>query len=144
MSRNLACLACLLGLLATLAALPARADEKKGTTERKVDERDKVSASTWMTKKLEYSQQILAGLTRGDFALVRKNADGMVVVGILEKYDRSNNREYRRQIRYFDDAVKELIHHAEKKNLNGATLAYTQLTLSCVHCHTLLRDRNDK
>lgn len=142
MSKTLIRLAGLLAVLTALVLLPAHAPAQKADTDRKIDERDK--ASTWMTKKLDFSQQILAGLTRGDFALVRKNADAMVVVGYLEKYDRARNPEYRRQIRYFDDAVKELIRQTDRKNLNGAALAYTQLTLSCVHCHTILRDANGK
>ena len=36
--------------------------------------------------------------------------------------------------------LAELIRQAGKKNLGGATLAYTQLTLSCVHCHNVVRD----
>ena len=35
---------------------------------------------------------------------------------------------------------KELIRQAERKNVSGATLAYTQLVSSCVQCHTVVRD----
>lgn len=104
----------------------------------------KDEGSVWMTKKLEFSKNVLAGLTRGDFELVRKNAEAMRVVGYLEMWDRANLPEYRRQIRYFEDANKELLRHAASKNINGATLAYTQLTLSCVHCHNIIRDTRKK
>jgi hypothetical protein len=115
--------------LAVLFLCPTQADDKKA---------DK--GSLWMAKKLEFAQKILAGLTKGDFDMVKSNAQEMHVIGYLEKWDRAGIPEYRRQVKYFDDANKELIRQAEKMNINGATLAYTQLTLSCVQCHTVVRD----
>lgn len=119
-----------------LSAGPAGlADEKPAKKE---------DASVWMTKKLEYSRKVLEGLVKGDFEAVRKNAGAMQVVGYLEEWDRGKNPEYRRQMTYFQDANKELIRQAGRKNLNGATLAYTQLTLSCVQCHNVVRDAKRK
>jgi hypothetical protein len=40
----------------------------------------------------------------------------------------------------FQTANRELIRAAENENLDGATLAYLQLTLSCVNCHKVVRD----
>ena len=37
-------------------------------------------------------------------------------------------------------SVDELIRHSNEKNLDGATLAFTQMTLSCVNCHQQLRE----
>ncbi len=124
--------------LALLSICPVVAQETTARKRAVLDERDK--ASLWMTKKLEFSQKILAGLTKGDFEMISKNASEMQVVGYLEKWDRADLAEYRRQVRYFDDANKELIRQAEKKNVSGATLAYTQLVSSCVQCHTVVRD----
>jgi hypothetical protein len=66
------------------------------------------------------------------------------VVAYLAKADAADLPEYQRQVRYFDDANKELIRQADNKNLSGATLVYTQLTLSCVQCHTVVRDAKKK
>ena len=134
-------LACLLVALAALSVSAVGADEEK-TREKKAD---KEKASLWMEKKLEYTQKILAGLTKGDFEMIGTNAGSMQVVNFLEEWDRGKNPEYRRQLKYFSDANAELIRQAGKKNLGGATLAYTQLTLSCVHCHNVVRDvKKDK
>ena len=40
----------------------------------------------------------------------------------------------------FDYANKSLVLAARERNLDRATIAYLQLTLSCVNCHTLVRD----
>ena len=112
--------------------------------EAKKDSRARDKASVWMTKKLEFSERILRGLTMGDFDLARKNADAMVVVGYLEKWDRAEMPGYRKQLKSFEAANKELVRQAEKKDVTAATRAYTQLVVSCVECHTLLRDAKKK
>jgi hypothetical protein len=105
---------------------------------------DKAEVSLWMQKKLLYSQRILAGLTKADFALIKKNAELMQVIGYLEAYDRAEMPEYKRQLGYFYDANKELIRQSGKKNISASTLAYTQVTNSCVQCHTVIRDAAKK
>jgi hypothetical protein len=130
-------LTCLLIVLGVLCVCPVGAADKK-LEETKGDKQKE--ASLWMVKKLDHSQKILAGLTKADFEMIRKNAQAMQVVGYLEAWDRAHLPEYKRQLQYFNDANKELIRQAGNKNIGGATLAYTQMTLSCVSCHNVVRD----
>jgi hypothetical protein len=136
MKRVLLTLAWCVVAVAGLSIGPATADEKK------VDK--KKAASVWMTRKLEVAQTILRGLTEADFELIQKEAGKMQLVNYLEEWDRGDAPEYKRQLRYFEDANKQLTRQAKNKNINGATLAYTQLTLSCVQCHNLIRDLKKK
>jgi hypothetical protein len=148
MKNKLLGLACLLVALALLAVCPACASDRKPEREaakqpaKKATKRDEVSV--WMKKKLEFSGKILAALTKGDCEMIKTNAEAMQVVGYFEEWDRADLPEYKRQLRYFNDANKELIRQAEKKNINGATLAYTQMLLGCVHCHDVIRDVKKK
>ena len=132
----------LFGLASLLVALAVLSVSTVGADEKKPDEKEagKKEASIWMQKKLEHSQKILAGLTEADFDKIQSSAGMLQVLNFLEEWDRGRNPEYRRQLKYFSDANAELIRQAGKKNLGGATLAYTQLTLSCVHCHNVVRD----
>ena len=132
----------LFGLASLLVALAVLSASTVGADEKKPDEKKtgKKEASIWMQKKLEHSQKILAGLTEADFDKIQSSAGMLQVLNFLEEWDRGRNPEYRRQLKYFGDANAELIRQAGKKNLGGATLAYTQLTLSCVHCHNVVRD----
>ena len=43
--------------------------------------------------------------------------------------------EYRTQLRIFQNANEQLIRMADEEKLDGAALAYVQLTLNCVNCH---------
>ncbi len=96
----------------------------------------------WMKKKLEYSQNILSGLATADFDAIGKNAEGMNRLSKVEKWARRTDaEEYRAQLRVFLTANQDLIRQADRKNIDGATLAFTQITLSCVNCHKVLRDQ---
>ena len=99
--------------------------------------------SVWMKKKLEYCKNILDGLTKADFEVIKKNAGLLQTIKYLEAADRTS-KEYKRQLSYFEAATKSLISQAGKKDINGTTLAYTQLTLSCVQCHNVVRDAKKK
>jgi hypothetical protein len=105
------------------------------------DDQPKESAgSLWMKQKLAASQNILAGLTKADYESIEKNAKSMIAVGYLEKWIRADTPEYQTLLRDFLYANKSLNLAAREKNLDGATVAYLQLTLSCVNCHKVVRD----
>jgi hypothetical protein len=115
----------------------ATAAWRSQTPEKKPDEQEK--AKNLMTQKLVFSQNVLAGLTEGDFDKVSNNAKAMNVLSYLEKWKQADMEEYKRQLTYFDMANKELMRHAKEKNIDGATLWYNLLTTSCVQCHTIVR-----
>jgi cytochrome c556 len=104
-------------------------------------------ASAWMKQKLELSQNILAGLTQGDFEAVELNAQRMNIVNYLEKWmaaDKPQYADYKRQLSYFELANREILRQAKAKNIEGAMLAYNQLSISCVQCHQVVRDTKKK
>jgi hypothetical protein len=100
--------------------------------------------SIWMKKKLDYSQNILAGLANADFDQVAENAQAMQGLSKLEWFIRGRTPGYRVQLEIFQDANAEIITQAKQDNLEGSALAFTQLTISCVNCHKHLRDSKPK
>jgi len=101
---------------------------------------DESDPSFWMKKKLEYSEKILAGLVNRDFSQIAKTAHSMGALSQVEKWVHGNTKEYRAQLQVFQNANDQLKRMAETENLDGAALAYVQLSLSCVNCHKILRD----
>ena len=95
--------------------------------------------SFWMQHKLDYSKSILESLTMGEYKKLATTAEQMRLLGKLEGFVRRKNSAYRIQLRNFDLAAQELVRHAKQENPDGATLAFNQMTASCVACHTLLR-----
>jgi len=131
MRKSLITLATLALMTATLGLHPTRGGD---------DQEKEKQSSVWMKEKLGASQNILGGLTKADFDAIRLNAESMLFVGYLEKWVRADTPEYKNMMRDFEFANKALVHASREKNLDGATLAYVQLTLSCVNCHKVVRD----
>jgi hypothetical protein len=125
-------------IVVSLAAVSTRGDEKQEKEKGPGDPAK--SASIWMKQKLAASQNILAGLTRADFDAIGTNAASMLAVGYLEKWIRADTPGYGVMMKDFEYANQSLVRAARAKNLDRATVAYLQLTLSCVNCHNLIRD----
>jgi hypothetical protein len=125
------------GVMAVLlTSLSARGKEEQA---KDAPEETK-KASIWMKQKLAATQNILAGLTKADFPAISGSANTMLAVSYLEKYVRSDRPGYQTLMSEFEQANKMLVVAARDKNLDGATVAYLQLTISCVNCHKIVRD----
>jgi len=72
---------------------------------------------------------------------IAKNAKQMQGLAQIEEFVRGRNEDYRTQLKSFHFANRELIRMSEEENVDGAALAYVQLTLSCVDCHKHLRNQ---
>ncbi len=99
--------------------------------------------SFWMAHKLDLSKAMIESLTKGDFEKLEKDANQMRVLGKIEGFVRRKSESYRMQMQTFDVANAELIRQAQRKNSEGAVLAFNQLTTSCIACHVLLREGVD-
>jgi hypothetical protein len=96
-------------------------------------------ASYWMKRKLELSQNVLEGLALADYEKIGTAARTMDKLNAIENFVRGRNEAYRAQLEIFRYANASLIKSADAENLDGATLAFNQMTLSCVNCHKQLR-----
>jgi hypothetical protein len=131
---------------AVLTSFTAAEDKKPATkkpeakeVQRPVEKIDDKNPSVWMKKKLDYSQNILAGITAEDFDKIADNARAMKGLGKFEAFVRSRNAAYTRQLQAFEDINDEIIRQADNDNVEGVALAFTQLTVNCVNCHKVLR-----
>jgi hypothetical protein len=115
---------------------PAQPSDKPSPGVKLTDE----EVNVWMKQKSVLSEKVMDGLTRGDFEKIRRGAVTMNVLSYFEGRAHSSDPDYKRQLVQFDFANRELIRMARDRNLEGATLAYNQLTVSCVYCHKTLRD----
>jgi hypothetical protein len=112
--------------------------------EKKPSDEAQNTPSFWMQKKLEYSQNILAGLAEADFDKIAENAQAMQGLSKVEWFVRSRTPGYRTQLEIFLDANADLVKQAKQENLEGASFAFTQLTISCVNCHRKIRSSNQE
>lgn len=97
------------------------------------------STSFWMERKLRLSQELLAGITAADFDKIAASAQAMRTLNKVEAFVRSRTPGYRTQLQIFDESLEEIVRQADRDNVEGAALGFTQLTISCVNCHKQLR-----
>ena len=132
-------------LVMLCAAGFALAQERSRVVPKKsVEPQDKAKADpnklTVMERKLLNAQKLLEGLAMKDFDKIDKSADSLMEclkeatwrINDTDKYLLYSN-EFLRNIEGMQKASK-------KKNIDAATLAYVEMTLTCVKCHEHLRE----
>jgi len=92
-----------------------------------------------MQEKLKQSQNLLEGLATENYTQIAESAKIMNALNVLEEWFGAEEAAYQAQLKTFRFANEELIRLADDENIDGAALAYMQLTLSCVNCHKHLR-----
>lgn len=94
-----------------------------------------------MVAKLQQSQALLAALALGDFEKMQKNAEALHKLSEEAQFKQARKtREYELHANAFQRSAETLIQKAKAKNIDGATLAYLDLTQTCVRCHQYTRE----
>lgn len=92
-----------------------------------------------MRLKLFFAQGILEGIATENFSLIATNADKLKHFSQSRTWDVRQAPEYRRLTVDFQRSADAVARAAAQKNVDAATVAYFQLTTSCVTCHKYLR-----
>lgn len=93
----------------------------------------------FMRAKLDHSQKVLEGLAVEDFDMIAKNSQAMSLLSQASNWQVLETPEYLRQSKDFQHTAEAVRDAAKKKNLDGAALAYVELTMKCVNCHKYVR-----
>src|SRR5262249_5052593 len=101
---------------------------------------DSKKVSELMRKKLQHAQKVLEGIAVNDFEKIIEHADGLMQISKEVEWKVLKTPRYEVQSNDFRRAVETLQEKATQKNLDGAALAYVELTLSCVRCHKYVRE----
>ena len=125
----------LVGLAILCAQLAGDAEQEKKPAVASAS----TTFSVWMDVKVEESQKVFAALARADFKGIVASTEKLKKVSTLEGFVRRNAPGYRTQLRSFEFAVDEIQQQAKRESIEGVTMGFNQLTLSCVNCHRQLR-----
>ncbi|MFM7072477.1 MAG: hypothetical protein ACKO38_11875 [Planctomycetota bacterium] len=115
-------------LVVALAAFPSA---------NRAQEPNKVSE--FMRAKLVHSQKVLEGLAVENFDQIAKNAQDLSLLSQAATWQVLQTAEYRDRSTEFRRSADALAEAAKKKNLEGAALAYVDMTMKCVNCHKYVR-----
>ncbi|MCA9122518.1 MAG: hypothetical protein H6822_15065 [Planctomycetaceae bacterium] len=94
---------------------------------------------TFMHAKLAHSQSILEGLAVEDFDQIAKSSQALTLLSEEAGWNVLQTAEYAHHSELFRRNTRALTETARRQNLEGATLAFIQVTLNCVECHKHIR-----
>ena len=130
-----------LALIAT-SAIALTASHGRGQQKDKPDSPAQPNEAMVMQVKLQRSQTLLGALAKEDYKTLAENAESLVRISDSTAFLRAyKTGEYEFQAQVFKRTAMALAAKAKDKNLDGATLAYSEMTISCVRCHAYFRDK---
>ena len=132
----------LAGLLALFAGYSLAQPKKPAPAPQQQSEK------ALMAAKRDRTHAVLDALTAGDHDIIQREATALIsladrpifVTGASDaEDDRYKSEEFQFQVEKFKHAAGDLLAAAKAKNLDSAALAYSDLTRTCVKCHTHFR-----
>lgn len=129
-----------IGLSIVFALLIAGLVQSQGSAEPVQDMPKEVrTLDAFMRRKLDLSREALQGIVTEDFPLIKKSADGLEKMSRQAEWEVFHLDEYNHFSAEFRRIARSMGKQAEQKNIDGASMAYVQLTMSCVECHKFTR-----
>ena len=92
-----------------------------------------------MKAKLAHAQAVLEGLAQEDFDKIHRAAQNLGTLSRADAWNVHKTIEYIKFSKDFQDLADTLALDAKAKKLEACTLAYVQMTMLCVKCHTHTR-----
>jgi hypothetical protein len=97
-----------------------------------------------MVIKLQSAQKLLEGIALNKFDKIEKEAEELVRISKTAEWLAAHKTpRYEQFSNEFQRSAENIIKKAKAKNLDGVTLAYFDLTMSCVRCHQYVREVRD-
>jgi hypothetical protein len=100
------------------------------------------SRREFMRQKLEFSKDALEGLSLEQFATIEKSAKALKKLSEAAEWEVPtipNATDYVALTTEFQRNADELAKQAKQRNIDGATLAYLKVTMTCIQCHKFVR-----
>jgi cytochrome c556 len=96
-----------------------------------------------MTAKLKASQTLLAGIATEDFKKITLSAEELIQLTRREEWHVIKTPKFEMFSNEFRRTAEVIIQKAKAKSLDGVTLTYFEMTMSCVRCHQYIREVRD-
>lgn len=99
----------------------------------------KITTREVMKAKLESSQKVLEGIATENFVTVSTHAQKLVALSQVAGWQARQTPEYKQHTAEFRRHAEALQKAARAENVDAASVAWFQLTISCVNCHRHIR-----
>jgi hypothetical protein len=123
---------------------PSNEQKKQPPAKPKEKQDPKSAQAKLMAEKLHNAQKLLEGLATNNFRQIEKSADELMTISKAAEFTNARKTaKYEVQMNNFRRSLEEITRKAKEKNLDGATLGYVDMTLTCVRCHQYTREEAD-
>ena len=109
-----------------------------------IQQKPPTSNQMLMRDKLSYATKALEGLSLEDYDKIAEAGDMMGIISRAASWHVIPTDQYARMSKNFQEQAKDLQRHAKEKNLDAASMDYMRITLTCVQCHTYMRENRAK
>ncbi len=99
----------------------------------------KVSTKDVMKFKLHHAQRLLEGIATENYQVIADSAKELKALSQQADWQIRQTPEYQKFTADFARHADSLLKAANNKNVDAATVAYFQMTVSCTTCHKYLR-----
>lgn len=99
------------------------------------------AVAVFMRAKLTHSSAVLEGLAVEDYDMIARGAQELSLASQASSWQVLQTEDYARQSAEFRRSCDSLRTAAKAKNLDGAALAWMEVTFKCVQCHKYVRDQ---
>ena len=99
----------------------------------------KTSTKDVMKFKLHHAQRVLEGMATENYEVLADNAKKLKALSQQADWQIRQTPEYQKFTADFARSADSLLKAANSKNVDAATVAYFQMTVSCTTCHKYLR-----
>ena len=134
----------ILGMTVWFQGTASRAEDKDQPADKAADKdkptAKKIAMQAFMRKKLEASQSVLEGLALEDFDLIAKGARQLKTTSAAAEFLVIHDPVYSEHADEFRRIIDKMARAAKERRIDGATLAYVDMTMSCVECHKYVRN----
>ena len=99
----------------------------------------KVSTRDVMKFKLHHAERVLEGIATENYEVIADNAKKLKALSQEADWQLRQTPEYQKYTADFARHADALLLAGKNKNVDAATVAYFQMTVSCTTCHKYLR-----
>lgn len=125
----------LMALTLTSGYAPTQEDKKDKPKEVKPQ------PSKLMAAKLKQAQLILDGMATNNFDKIINACEELMTISKTAEFKAaSKTPEYEMHTNLFRRSIETMAAKAKEKNLDGVTVGYVDMTLTCVRCHQHTRE----
>jgi len=95
-----------------------------------------------MQRKQKLAHEVLDARIVKDFKRINKDASALVAISKAAEFQVHRTPRYLKYSSEFQEAAEKMAKNARDKNEDGTTLGFTEVMLSCVHCHDYIREKS--